>query len=116
MLCVGESKEKGNMFGSIYCCDSRLFFEESKEWQRMSDPKEAETNILDKNKTHLRQAHGTPFTEGDLEQIQFSDTGPLADSILAGTAQSNDRVTQLVLDALKKPDGIPGIQNNLTLE
>ena len=89
---------------------------ESKEWQRVSDPEEIETNILEKNTKHFGQANGTPFTKGELGKIPFSGTGPLADSILEGTAHSNDRVTQLVLDALKKPDGIPDIQNTLTLD
>ena len=88
---------------------------EAMEWTRISDPDEVETNILDRNRLHFGQGHGTPFTTGNLGTIPFCGTGPLADSILAGTAQTPDRVTQLVLDELKKPPGIPDIENTLTL-
>jgi hypothetical protein len=89
---------------------------EAQEWQRILDPEEIETNILDKNRTHFGQGYGTPFTIGELGTIPFNGTGPLADSILAGTASSTDRVTQMVLTALKKPASIPNIPNHLTME
>jgi hypothetical protein len=87
---------------------------ESKEWKGISDPDEVKTCILDRKKAHFGQAEG-PFTTDELGEIPFSGTGPLADSILAGTAHSNDRVTQIVLDALKLPADIPKISNTITL-
>jgi hypothetical protein len=83
----------------------------------VSDPEEIKTNILEHNQQrHFRQGNGFPFTKGDLGQILFSGTGPLADSILAGMARSDNWVTQLVLDALKKHEQIPDIKYMLTLE
>jgi hypothetical protein len=72
--------------------------------------------ILNKSSTHFGQGKGTPFTEGDLGRIPFNGTGPLTDSILAGTAHSNHWVTQMILDQLKQPEGIPKIPNILTKE
>jgi exonuclease III len=87
---------------------------EAHEWQRISDPDEVETCILDRNKEHFGQAEG-PFAKDELGTIPFSGTGPLADSIREGNVQSNDSVTQLVLDALQLPDNVPKILNTITL-
>jgi hypothetical protein len=89
---------------------------EATKWKRVSDPEDVETAILDKNSTHFGQGHGTPFTIGALGSIPFNGMGPLADSILNGTAESTHRVTQMVLDQLKKPAGIPNITSALTKE
>jgi hypothetical protein len=89
---------------------------QAKTWKRVSEPAVVEATILSRNETHFGQGHGTPFTEGQLGTIPFNGTGSLADSILAGNATTPNPVTQLVLDALKKPDGVPDIPNNITLE
>jgi hypothetical protein len=89
---------------------------EATEWTRISDWGEVKTNILERNQVHFGQGDETPFTEGNLGTIPFNGTGPIADSILEGMARSNHRVTQMVLDALKKAEGIPDIRNTLTME
>ncbi len=77
----------------------------AKAWTRVSDPEVLETKILERNQTHFGQGDG-PFTKESLGTIPFNATGPLADSILAGTVQHENKTTQLLLDALLKPAGI----------
>ena len=89
---------------------------ESQHWTHMSDPEEVETSILDRNRLHFGQGHGTPFTQGELGHIPFSATRVQADAILEGSSCSSDRVTQLVLGELRKPPGIHEISNNFTME
>jgi hypothetical protein len=48
--------------------------------------------------------------------IPFSGTGAIADSILAGTMHVDDPIVQLVLDNLKRPDGLQPIPASVTLE
>jgi hypothetical protein len=86
------------------------------DWKRISDPEEVKTNILERNQTHFGQSYGTPFTKGELCKIPFNGRGPITDSIIEGTARSTKHVIQMVLDALKKPEGIPDIKNMITME
>jgi hypothetical protein len=85
-------------------------------WCRVYDPVVLEALIIEYNNTHFAQAQGTPFTTDLLGTIPFSGTGPIADSILAGTMQVADPIVQLVLDNLKRPPGLKQIPATLTID
>jgi hypothetical protein len=85
-------------------------------WKKIDDPREVVSIIQARNKQHFRQAENTPFTTGEFKDIPFNGTGPLGDSILAGTYQSPDPIVQMLLDELVCPiaQEIPPIGDMLT--
>ena len=87
----------------------------SQLWRSIYDPVILEALLLERNKTHFGQAHGTPFTKDILKQIPFSGTGPIADQILNGTLRVQDPIVQLVLNNLKRPNNLPAIHAEVTL-
>jgi exonuclease III len=85
-------------------------------WRSVYDPVVLEALLIERNRKHFAQAQNTPFTNDILGMIPFSGTGPIADSILDGSITVNDPVVQLVLDNLKRPDGLKQIPAKVTLD
>lgn len=85
-------------------------------WQSVYNPVVLEALIIKRNKHHFASADGTPFTKDIVGMIPYSCTGPVADSILAGTMQVDDPIVQLVLNNLKQPEGIEVIPAIVTME
>jgi hypothetical protein len=85
-------------------------------WKKIDDPREVVSLIQVRNKKHFRQAEHTPFTTGEFQVIPFDGTGPLTDSILAGTYRPPDPIVQMLLDELVRPvaQDIPPIDDMLT--
>jgi hypothetical protein len=94
--------------------DDDLPPKEARLWRSVYDPVVLEALIIARNKKHFAQAHGTPFTKDILGMIPFSGTGLIADSILDGTLHVDDPIVQLVLDNLKKPEGLIEIPATIT--
>ena len=88
---------------------------QSQEWQDIHNPADIEAKLLSRNESHFGQADG-PFTHGDLSDIPFNGSGPLAEAILRGEAHHMEEVLQTFLDALQKPSHLPAIPNKLTME
>ena len=60
------------------------------QFETIHDPKEITEKLIERNKKHFNQAHGTPFTEGPVyELFGWSGTGPAAEDVLAGTLDLN---------------------------
>ena len=58
---------------------------EETEWRRITDPKELDDALLQRNIKHFSQAQGTPFTEGELKQrLGHDGMTPTGDDILNG--------------------------------
>jgi hypothetical protein len=94
--------------------DDNLPPKEAKLWHSVYDPVVLEALIIERNKKHFAQAHGTPFTKDILVMIPFSGTGPIVDSILDSTLKVDDPIVQLVLDNLKKLEGLIKIKATIT--
>ena len=85
-------------------------------WRSIYDPVVLEALLIERNRKHFAQAKDTPFTKGILGMIPFSGTGPIADSILDGSITVDDPVVQLVLNNLKRPEGLEQISPTVTLD
>jgi hypothetical protein len=86
-------------------------------WKTVDDPQQVVAVIQARNQTHFRQAEGTPFfTTGEFASIPFDGSGPVVDSLLAGTYKSSDPVVQLLLDELVRPanNALPPIEDLLS--
>lgn len=75
-------------------------------WRSVYDPVVLKALLIKCNRKHFAQAENAPFMKDILGMIPFSGTGPIADSILDGSITVDDPVVQLVLDNLKRPEGL----------
>ena len=87
------------------------------EWTREYDTQKVEDHLFDRNITHFGQAKETPWTKPPFSDIPFDSTGPLANSILAGTYQHpqsgpHGKYLQLLIDALQQK--IPTLPSDIT--
>jgi hypothetical protein len=55
------------------------------EWKSEYDTKKVEDYLFERNIQHFGQSKETPWTRQPFSEIPFGGTGPIADSILAGT-------------------------------
>jgi hypothetical protein len=75
-------------------------------WKREYDTQKVEDLLFQRNILHFGQSKGTPWTQQPFSNIPFTGTGPMADSILAGTFQytptgPTGRYVELLLQQLK---------------
>jgi hypothetical protein len=76
------------------------------EWKSEYDTAKVEQHLFDRNVHHFGQSQGTPWTQPPFADIPFDGTGPVADSILAGTYiykphGPTGRYVQLLLEQLR---------------
>jgi phage-related protein len=65
-------------------------------WKTIDDPQKVVAVLQARNKKHVCQAAGTPFSTGEFGSIPFDGSGPVADAVLAGTKKTADPVVQLI--------------------
>ena len=90
---------------------------QAKKWKEITDQQEIREHMQSHLIRHFNQAAGTPFTIGNLANLQWNGQGEVADQILAGTYRHqydrNDRaaneVVQWFIDEFKQENELPPI-------
>ena len=79
--------------------NSILSYLPSDQWRKVENPEEIDKMLTSRNKAHLSQSEGTPFTMALLKDMLGLDSfAPFDNSLLTGTAD----MTNLPLSKLQK--------------
>lgn len=92
---------------------------DSTKWRSIFDQEEIVARLMDRNKTHFGQAHGTPFTIGTLRGLfEWSGNTENGDRVVDGTFQVSehdlDEATESILRHLNDTTTLPEIDDKLT--
>jgi hypothetical protein len=83
------------------------------EWTRIHEHDKLQEFIQQRNQTHFRQAHGTPFTVPPLSDLDWSAQGPKAEQLLSGEIpkefESDNRYVMAVLKHIASRPQLPEI-------
>ena len=83
----------------------------SEQWKTIQNPEEIEKVLTSRNKEHLSQSEGTPFTIAPLKDLLGPDSfAPFGQALLTGTADMSNlslsKLQNLYFDNLKKASGV----------
>jgi hypothetical protein len=94
--------------------------EKVKTWKMIHDHKTLQRFLIERNKNHFGQAHGTPFTMPPLNSLDWGATNQKAESLLGGEIPTDfntkDPYTQDILQHIAKRKQLPEIDLYITPE
>jgi hypothetical protein len=100
-------------------CDPKLHAKQHRPFRQLTIPSEIEYYLMERNRRHFGQAHGTPFTQAPLaELLNWQANTETAELILEGTYtnEEHDDATQLLLKHCKATTKLDTINTALTME
>jgi hypothetical protein len=91
-----------------------------KTWKMIHDHEILQHFLIERNKSHFGQAHGTPFTMPPLNALDWGATNQKAESLLGGEIPTDfnvkDPYTQDILQHIAKRKQLPEIDLYITSE
>jgi hypothetical protein len=103
----------------IHLADSKLWDTEDKPHKSITLPEEVELYLMARNRRHIGQAHGTPFTVTPLAKLLTWDGDTdTAELILKGeyNADELDNITQLLLKHCETVSTLDAVQPELSVD
>jgi hypothetical protein len=100
-------------------CDPKAHDKQGKLFRQLTIPSEIEYYLMERNRRHFGQAHGTPFTQAPLaDLLNWQADTDTAELILHGEYNNEelDDVTQLLLKHCKSVTKLDHVSNTLTME
>jgi hypothetical protein len=100
-------------------CDPKTHAKLNRPFRQLTIPSEIEYYLMERNRRHFGQAHGTPFTQAPLaDLLNWQADTETAELILQGeyTNSELDDVTQLLLKHCAATTQLDTVTNGLTLE